>query len=192
MQGEEVIANGERQFTPGDYSVFEDLVEHYYKKVFIAAMALTRNEDDSRDLTQATFLGAYKSFGRFQGKSSFYTWLYRIFLNQYFKYLRTKKKHGVQSLEYEYEGEDEKFTKEIGDRKYEPAAIVSEQEKNRLIRDAVSALPEEMKLVVNMRYLEEMSCADISQALNCPLGTVKSRLFNARELLKERLKDYEL
>lgn len=180
----------EQEITHGDYLVFEELVSRYYKKIFTAAMALTANEEDSRDLTQETFVGAYKGFNRFQGKSSFYTWLYRIFLNQYFKYLRTKKKQKTQSLEYEAGGE--KFTREISDLTYSPVKTAEEKEKKDVIWDAIGTLPEDMKVVVVMRYLEEMSCEEIAKSLNCPLGTVKSRLFNARALLKERLKGYEL
>lgn len=180
----------EQKITPGDFSVFEELVSRYYKKIFTAAMALTANEEDSRDLTQETFVGAYKGFGRFQGKSSFYTWLYRIFLNQYFKYLRGRKKQRFQPLEYA--GDNGESTKEYGDTKYLPTHMVDEKEKKEVVLDAVRTLPDEMRVVVIMRYLEDMSCEEIAKNLGCPLGTIKSRLFNARALLKERLKDYEL
>lgn len=150
---------------------FEALVARHYDRILRLAYAMAGPEA-AADLAQETFLAAVQSIGRFRGDSGLGTWLVSILRNQYFLYLRGQKKRRFAPLE----GEADRLPSPAPDS-IEPSV--------REILDRVKELPEELRTALVLFYVDGLSYEEIAQAMECPVGTVRSRLFAARERLKK-------
>src|ERR1044072_1875343 len=175
----------------GDSEAFDQLVTRYRTRVFGMIYNMVHNEQDAWDLAQDSFVKAWKSIGRFRGKSSFYTWLYRIVMNVTIDWLRKKQVKGGGS----------EFDDAIQLREVEPAsktvpksgALPHERMEQNEIRaridKAIAQLSAEQRAVILMKEIEEMQYHEIAETLGCSIGTVMSRLFYARKKLQNLLKD---
>lgn len=150
---------------------FEEMVARHYDRILRLAYAMAGPEA-AADLAQETFLAAVQSIGRFRGDSGLGTWLVSILRNQYFLHLRGQKKRRCASLE----GEADRLPAPTADS-IEPSV--------REILDRVKDLPEELRTALVLFYVDGLSYEEIAQAMECPVGTVRSRLFAARERLKK-------
>jgi RNA polymerase sigma-70 factor (ECF subfamily) len=164
----------------GDKEAFSELVALFESRVYRAAYALTGNEQDARDLSQETFISAYRGIGRFRGKSSFFTWLYRILLNTFKSSLRRKK-----TVREEISGDER--AADVTSRSASEWEKASQREIVDRAYKAISSLPHQQRMVIVMRCLEEMTYREIAQAMRCSIGTVKSRIHAARLSLKQQL-----
>ena len=167
----------------GDTEAFSELVSLFESKVYRAAYALTGNEEDAKDLSQETFVKAYRGIGRFRGKSSFFTWLYRILLNSFNTWLRKRARtvellenHRRQSVAADFAGSSTSNSQLSSDR----------ESVDRVYR-AISSLPHEQRMVIVMRCLEDMTYREIARAMSCSIGTVKSRIHAGRLSLRHKL-----
>lgn len=168
----------------GDREAFSELVSLFESKVYRAAYALTGNEDDAKDLSQETFIRAYKGIRRFRGKCSFFTWLYRILLNSFNTWLRKKTRGGAGVV-----GNDRSNGIAAGctGPPSTRSELASERETVDRVYRAICSLPHEQRMVMVMRCLEEMTYREIATAMRCSIGTVKSRIHAARLALRDML-----
>ena len=171
----------------GDVSSFELLVIRYQKRIFNVVFRVVRDRDAVEDLAQETFLNAFKSIRSFKGGSSFYTWLYRIAANVSINYLAKRNKASFADEELL---ETEEVSKRVSGGELSPERGVQNQETAKAIREAVNLLPSDIRQAVILREFDGLSYEEIAEVMDCPIGTVRSRIFRGREMLKEKLKDY--
>jgi RNA polymerase sigma-70 factor (ECF subfamily) len=170
----------------GDKLAFELLVIKYQRKLLRLIGRLVRDPAEAEDVTQDAFIKAYRALGSFRGDSAFYTWLYRIGVNTAKNFLMNQGRRmpssiGVEEAEY-YEGND--LLQDVNT----PEAELLSRELARTVNDSMEALPEELKTAIRLREIEGLSYEDIATMMNCPIGTVRSRIFRAREAISHKLK----
>ncbi len=161
----------------GNKEAFFELVSKYEKKLFKLATVITGNVTDAEDALQESFLAAYNALPKFQGKSTFYTWIYRIVINKS-KDLRLKRKKMKQNSIDEHE-------LDFSDNRLNVSLEVEQNELYRFLLEKVNHLKEIYREIIILRFFEQMSYQEISDVLGLREGTVKSRLFKAKDQLKE-------
>lgn len=176
-----------RKVLDGDKSGFEHLQTKYSKIVAALIRRMVQNEDDIADLTQETFIKAYKALASFQFGYSFSSWLYRIASNTCIDFLRKKRFHTVSINQPIHGSEDDQFI-EIRDDSYKADDQVLKNEKYKALKEAIEELPDNYKVIVKLRHEEELDYKEIAARLDIPLGTVKAHLFRARKMMLETLK----
>ncbi len=174
----------------GDRSAFGQLVDEYKDKIYNYVARMLNDPYEAEDVTQEAFLRAYKSLPRFRGASSFHTWLYRIASNLAIDVVRKRKRQDPTfSLDEPLESEDGEYERELPDETGGPEDRTSTRETRVAVRRAIMDLPEKLRDVMILYELQGETYDDIAEILDVPLGTVKSRLFNARNRLKESLEE---
>lgn len=177
-----------------DEAAFNEVVARYKNKVFNYLVRMMGSSDDAEDLTQEVFLRLYTSIDSFRGQSSLNTWLFRIANNLCIDQFRRQKKH--RAVAYSLDdaaygnGVEDEGGHDVSDSTYEPHRLLERQELGQQIQQALEALPEKLRATLILHDIEGLPYEEIAQVVNCPLGTVKSRLFNARQQLKQRLAGY--
>lgn len=178
----------------GDHLAFRTLVERYQGRAFRLAARVLRDEDRARDVVQEAFLKVYAGLRRFEGRSSFYTWLYRVTLNLCLD-LRRRQQRG-REVEWSDERMQGLRTDDGGGAAWTgaadaeaPDAQLERAELRRLMADAIDALPEAARATLVLREVEGLSYAEIADALGIPKGTVMSRLHYARRRVQESLRE---
>ena len=171
----------------GDKRAFDLLVIKYQHKLAKLVAPYVRDSDDVLDVVQESFIKAYKALPRFRGDSAFYTWLYRIAINTSKNYLtaqsRRPPRSDVDAMDAEYyEGGS------ILHDNSTPETDMLKQEIKEAIDTAISNLPEELRIAVSLREFEAMSYDEIAEIMDCPVGTVRSRIFRAREAIDKEIK----
>jgi len=172
----------------GDKQAFSLLVEKYQRKLARLLSRFIRDPAEVEDVTQEAFIKAYRALPAFRGDSAFYTWLYRIGINTAKNYLMALGRRAPTSTEVEAE-EAEGF--EEGEQLRDintPESLLLSNEIAETVNATIEKLPEELRKAIQMREIEGMSYEDIAQAMNCPIGTVRSRIFRAREAIAEQLR----
>jgi RNA polymerase sigma-70 factor, ECF subfamily len=172
----------------GDKQAFELLVEKYQRKLARLLSRFIRDPAEVEDVTQEAFIKAYRALPAFRGDSAFYTWLYRIGINTAKNYLMAMGRRAPTSTEVEAE-EAEGF--EEGEQLRDintPESLLLSSEIAQTVNATIEGLPEELRTAIQMREIEGMSYEDIAKAMDCPIGTVRSRIFRAREAIAEQLR----
>ena len=172
----------------GDKRAFELLVEKYQRKLARLLSRFIRDPAEVEDVTQEAFIKAYRALPAFRGDSAFYTWLYRIGINTAKNYLMAMGRRAPTSTEVEAD-EAEGF--EEGEHLRDintPESVLLSNEIAETVNSTIEALPEELRTAIQLREIEGMSYEDIAQVMNCPIGTVRSRIFRAREAIAEQLR----
>ena len=172
----------------GDKQAFSLLVEKYQRKLARLLSRFIRDPAEVEDVTQEAFIKAYRALPAFRGDSAFYTWLYRIGINTAKNYLMAMGRRAPTSTEVEAE-EAEGF--EEGEQLRDintPESLLLSNEIAETVNATIEKLPEELRKAIQMREIEGMSYEDIAQAMDCPIGTVRSRIFRAREAIAEQLR----
>ncbi|OGA11650.1 MAG: RNA polymerase sigma factor RpoE [Betaproteobacteria bacterium RIFCSPHIGHO2_12_FULL_69_13] len=172
----------------GDKRAFELLVEKYQRKLARLLSRFIRDPAEVEDVTQEAFIKAYRALPAFRGDSAFYTWLYRIGINTAKNYLMAMGRRAPTSTEVEAE-EAEGF--EEGEQLRDintPESVLLSQEIATTVNATIEQLPEELRTAIQLREIEGMSYEDIARVMECPIGTVRSRIFRAREAIAERLR----
>jgi len=168
-----------QRFRAGEVAAFDGLVERYYQRIDRLVQQVIRNPLGAEDITQEAFLRAYRALPRFRGEASFYSWLYRIALNLCLNYLR-QQANRISSVE----GPEASILPAVTD----PSMLLEHQERERLVRGAIDALPTHYRVAIILRDLEELSYQEIADILGIPLGTVKSRINFGKHLLRQALR----
>jgi RNA polymerase sigma-70 factor (ECF subfamily) len=183
------VARG-RAAQDAEQAWFDDLLDRYHSRIFNAIYRLLEDYDEAADLTQETFLRAYRNFHQFRGDSQVYTWLYRIALNlakNRLKHLQRKAALEAYSLDEPVEAEEDSLSREVPDWSECPERRLEQKETARIVRRAIQQLPPTFKEIIVLRELQDLSYEELSQILGISMGAVKSRLFRARARLKELL-----
>jgi RNA polymerase sigma-70 factor (ECF subfamily) len=172
----------------GDKQAFELLVEKYQRKLARLLSRFIRDPAEVEDVTQEAFIKAYRALPAFRGDSAFYTWLYRIGINTAKNYLMAMGRRAPTSTEVEAEDaegfEEGEQLRDINT----PESVLLSNEIARTVNATIEQLPEELRTAIQMREIEGMSYEDIAKAMDCPIGTVRSRIFRAREAISEQLR----
>jgi len=174
----------------GDSAAFDVLVERYKERLYATVYHMTSNHEDANDLVQDTFIKAFKSIGSFRGRSSFYTWIYRIAVNRTINFLKRRKNRNQYSLDdldssIQTDPDLVEMMSHVTPRR--EAGLTELQEK---LNEALQKLSDSHRAVVTMHDVQGMTHADIAKVLKCSEGTVRSRLFYARQQLQGLLSDY--
>ena len=178
-----------RRVQAGNNDAFEELVRRYERKVYNITYRLMGNEQDASEALQDAFLRAYRFINRFQFKSSFFTWLYRIATNVSLSKLRKRDKVDMVSIDEPLnEAGDLPF--EIPDHKFGPEQLMKQRELGQALQEAVDKLPADYKSVVVLRDLEGLSNEEVSKVLSLSVAAVKSRLHRGRLVLRDQLAKY--
>ncbi|HDP89044.1 MAG TPA: RNA polymerase sigma factor RpoE [Thioalkalivibrio sp.] len=171
----------------GDKKAFDVLVLKYQHKIVNLVSRYVHDPHTAQDVAQEAFIKAYKGLARFRGDSAFYTWLYRIAINTAKNYLVAQSRRtpttDVDAQEAEQYGGDSAL-KEYAS----PERQLLSEEIEKTIFDAIEALPDDLRTAITLRELEGMSYEEIAEAMDCPIGTVRSRIFRAREAIDRRLR----
>jgi RNA polymerase sigma-70 factor (ECF subfamily) len=175
-----------RRAQRGERGAFDLLVLRYQHKVIKLVARLLRDPTEAEDVSQEAFVKAYRALGSFRGDSAFYTWLYRIAVNTARNAMASRQR---RPLDYEAElSEGEQSTVESRLRHTDtPEATVLSEEIRETVNRAVAALPEDLRTAIILREVEGLSYEEIAAAMDCPVGTVRSRIFRAREAIDRSL-----
>lgn len=172
----------------GDQQAFGLLVVKYQRKLMRLVMRLVRDPAEAEDVTQEAFIKAYRALPSFRGESAFYTWLYRIGVNAAKNWLMAKGRR-VQTASG---GEGEEAGNYDGGELLRdadtPERILMSRQIAETVNAAMDRLPEDLRIAITLREIEGLSYEEIANAMNCPIGTVRSRIFRAREAIAEDLK----
>ena len=176
----------------GDQRAFEMLVVKYRRRVERLIGRMVRDPDIVEDIAQESFVRAWRALPQFRGDSAFYTWLYRIAANTAKKSLMDLKRDPIvleSDLAGDSEHDDETYRaeRELTDGET-PDAVLASKEIAQTVNAAIEALSDELRQAITLREIEGLSYEEISEAMNCPIGTVRSRIFRAREAIAQRLK----
>ena len=172
----------------GDEEAFEALMRRFNQKLFRVARSILKNDADAEDALQEAYLQAYRRMGDFRGESQLGTWLTRIVINQSLMRLRAGKRDRVILPFTQPDGSDMDLTEEIADEGAEsPPDATFRAEIRRMLEHHIDALPLPMRTVLVMRDVEDMSVQETADSLGIPSATVRTRLFRARAMLRDRL-----
>jgi len=172
----------------GDKRAFELLVLKYQRKIMRLLSRLIHDPAEAEDVAQDAFIKAYRAIPQFRGESAFYTWLYRIAVNTAKNHLVARRRRPSGSAQYENDdGETFDETDNLSDINTPEAAFASREIADTVNR-AIEALPEELRTAIVLREIEGLSYEEIAQSMGCPIGTVRSRIFRAREAIASRLR----
>lgn len=172
----------------GDKKAFELLVVKYHRKIARLLSRMIRDQAEIEDVAQEAFIKAYRALPAFRGESAFYTWLYRIAINTAKNYLSSQGRRPMLSTEYEDEdGETLDSASQLPDFNTPETELMNRQVVHT-VNEAVDALPEELRTAITLREMEGLSYEDIAGVMNCPIGTVRSRIFRAREAIAAKLR----
>jgi RNA polymerase sigma-70 factor, ECF subfamily len=172
----------------GDKQAFSLLVDKYQRKLARLLSRFIRDPAEVEDVTQEAFIKAYRALPAFRGDSAFYTWLYRIGINTAKNYLMAMGRRAPTSTEVEAD-EAEGF--EEGEQLRDintPESVLLSNEIAQTVNSTIEQLPEELRTAIQLREIEGMSYEDIARVMECPIGTVRSRIFRAREAIAEQLR----
>ncbi|MCL2099860.1 MAG: sigma-70 family RNA polymerase sigma factor [Oscillospiraceae bacterium] len=174
----------------GNVNAFEALVKKYEKMLYNLALNKLGNRENAQDLVQECFLRAYKMLRSYRADAAFSTWIYTIAKNLIYDFYRANKnKKSAEIPLYTEDGEDFKEI-EIADVSSDPAEQLLKNEKIKKVRELIAALPDDMREIIIMRDINDMSYSEIAECLNIEQGTVKSRLNRARAKLKEYISEH--
>jgi RNA polymerase sigma factor (sigma-70 family) len=179
-----------RQAQEGDLCAYDALIRRYQERVYATLYHMTSNHEDANDLTQEAFIKGFRAIGSFKGDSSFFTWIYRIAVNKTINHLKQRKNRvhmSLNDLDFDAEKDPEivAFVSEKTPRR--EAGLNELQEK---LNEAMQKLSDVHRLVVTLHDVQGMSHEEISKIMDCNTGTVRSRLFYARQQLQAYLSQY--
>ena len=176
-----------RRAQTGDAAAFGALVACYQDRVFNTCLRLCRNREDALDLTQTAFLRALEALPRFNAQARFYTWLFRIAVNAALSHRRQQRRRPMGSLDVS-DGDGQSQAAEVPEETSSVSQRLVQAEQHAGVEAALARLDEEYRVPVVLRDIEDLDYASIAEILELPLGTVKSRIFRGRMLLREMLK----
>lgn len=175
----------------GDSTAFELLVLKYQRRIQRLIARMVRNSDSVQDIAQETFIRAYRALHQFRGESQFYTWLYRIAVNTARKHLADLRRTpaAYETFSSSDAGDDETYSQENEPINEEtPESLLAAQEMVAVVQAAMDELPAELRQAVSLREIDGLSYEEIAAVMDCPIGTVRSRIFRAREAISARVK----
>ncbi len=170
----------------GDKTAFDLLVIKYQQRIINLVSRFVRNQSDAQDVTQEAFIKAYRAMPKFRGESAFYTWMYRIAVNTAKNHLAVQSRRPVAAERDITEIEQIEGDNALKDYAT-PEHMLLRDEIQETIVKAIENLPNDLKMAITLREVEGLSYEDIASAMDCPIGTVRSRIFRAREAIDNQL-----
>ena len=170
----------------GDRRAFDLLVLRYQQRIVKLIMRYVHDPAEAQDVAQETFIKAYRALPRFRGESAFFTWLYRIAINTAKNYLVTLQRRPVSFDPDLQDPENYEISSRLKDEE-SPEGIALQQELGRTVVAAIASLPQELRSAIMLREIDGLSYEEIAQAMDCPVGTVRSRIFRARAAIDESI-----
>lgn len=172
----------------GDQKAFALLVSKYQRKLMRLVSRFVRDSAEAEDVVQEAFIKAYRALPQFRGDSAFYTWLYRIGINTAKNYLVTQRRRAPTSTDADAQ-EAETFDEADNLRDINtPESLLATKQIAETVNQAMQALPEELRVAITLREMEGLSYEEIADVMGCPIGTVRSRIFRAREAIANKLR----
>jgi RNA polymerase sigma-70 factor, ECF subfamily len=172
----------------GDKRAFNLLVTKYERRLIRLLSRFVRDPHEVEDIAQEAFIKAYRALPTFRGDAAFYTWLYRIGINTAKNYLMSRGRRAPTATEYDAE-EAEGFEDATGLQDLNtPENELLSKEVAQVVNDAMAALPEDLRTAISLREMEGLSYEEIAETMGCPIGTVRSRIFRAREAIAQKLR----
>jgi RNA polymerase sigma factor (sigma-70 family) len=171
----------------GEQQAYQALLQRYQKTVFHIVVKIIRNSDDAQDLVQETFMRAFNTLESYRSEFRFSTWLCKIAANCSIDYLR-KKKIKAFSMDKPFETKNGTVEVELEDKSANPEEYLLRKQRIMSIEEAITSLPDKYREVIIYRHHDDKSYEEIAKIMGIPIGTVKARIFRARELLKKKLK----
>lgn len=175
----------------GDARAFELLVIKYQRRIQRLIARMVRDVDLVEDIAQETFIRAYRALHQFRGDAQFYTWLYRIAVNTAKKFLLELKRNPLiteSALKMEDDEDETSRPKNELIQEETPESLLAAREIAAMVNTALQALPEDLRQAVTLREIEGLTYEEIAQVMDCPIGTVRSRIFRAREAISAKVK----
>lgn len=186
MAADETDAQLVRRVQKGDKGAFDLLVLKYQHKIINLVMRYVRDPDMALDIAQDAFLKAYRALPRFRGESAFYTWMYRIAVNTAKNHLAAQRRRPMD-VELDFQ-DPEQFELHAKLRETDtPEGLTLGAELHAAVEKAIAALPEDLRTAIVLRELEGMSYEEIAETMECPVGTVRSRIFRARDAISKKI-----
>ena len=175
-----------RRVQKGDKGAFDLLVLKYQHKIVNLVMRYVRDPDQALDITQEAFLKAYRALPRFRGDAAFYTWMYRIAVNTSKNYLAAQRR---RPMDVELDIQDpEQFELHAKLKETDtPEGMALSRELHETVERAIAALPDDLRTAIVLRELDGMSYEEIAETMECPVGTVRSRIFRARDAISKKI-----
>ncbi len=171
----------------GSQKAYETLTERHRQAIYHIIFKIVRNSETAHDLVQETFMKAFASLSSYRSEYRFSTWLYKIAANCSIDFLR-KKRINALSLDQEIQTRDGTVGIEVPDHSFNPETELERKQQRYSIEEAIASLPDKYREVIIYRHKDDKSYEEIADLLSIPVGTVKARIFRARELLKKKLK----
>ncbi|WP_083613781.1 RNA polymerase sigma factor RpoE [Rhizobacter sp. OV335] len=175
----------------GDVKAFEMLVVKYQRRIERLIGRMVRDTDLVQDIAQETFIRAYRAIPQFRGESAFYTWLYRIAVNAAKKALVEMKRDPIVTESARASRDDDDETSRVENELTDgetPEALLASKEIAATVNASIDALSEDLRQAITLREIEGLSYEEIAEVMNCPIGTVRSRIFRAREAIALKLR----
>lgn len=171
----------------GDKEAFSLLVQKYQVRIFKLVNRYIHDPAEASDITQEAFIKAYRALAKFRGDSAFYTWLYRIAINTAKNHILTRSRRIVET-DVESADTEEAMSKVTLQEFYPPDKILLSNELEDVILEVIEHLPTELRIAITLREIEGLSYEEIAERMDCPIGTIRSRIFRAREVIEKRIK----
>lgn len=172
----------------GDKLAYNLLVSKYHRRLGRLLTRLLRNQEDIEDVIQESFIKAYRAIGNFRGESAFYTWIYRIAINTAKNLLVTQSRR-PSTVQEQTDNDNETFEDNSALSNIDtPESLLQTRQIGEAVNQAMAALPDDLRDAIVMREIDGLSYEEIAAAMGCPIGTVRSRIFRAREAISARIK----
>ena len=174
-------------------AAFRELFDRHHRRVFTLAMGVVRNKTEALDIVQEAFVKVFNNIDKFQGNSTFYTWMYRIVMNLAIDHLRRLRKHRDRAFDERFDqegGEGEALDDSTSAYQELPSKTMLRQELSSVLQSALETLPPHHRAVIVLREVEGLSYEEMADVLDVPKGTIMSRLFHARRKMQEALQPY--
>jgi RNA polymerase sigma-70 factor (ECF subfamily) len=186
MSNESTYKELVKRVQKGDKGAFDLLVLKYEQKIVNLVMRYVRDPELALDISQEAFIKAYRALPRFRGDSAFYTWLYRIAVNTAKNYLAAQRRRPMD-IELDMQDPDQYGLHAKLKETDTPEGLTISQELQEVLERAIEALPDDLRTAIILRELDGMSYEEIAQTMDCPVGTVRSRIFRARDAIGKKV-----